>query len=371
MGINLFTYDLAEQTITDNSFRNLQPNDNFKTYKLGQNLLDFINFDFSEYDKNRKKANFIFAQNNYDADSYSEHIDSLVNKHFPKLNSVYYELSHGNTLNALGEYLLDSLPDIPYLKNIFFNNIMQFSDDGDFDFFRFQSIHKVIFTLCLSPDVLPEQSALEKYMNANNMSYGMDGISFREKTIFRYKYSESERLKDEIEKYANTQPFNIDDSNNIFPFLENKCEWRNREIEVIHGYTFETPQEALQCEFLKMLELGIKIRKCAVCGKYFILSGHDGKCCDNLYKNTGLTCQQVFADRNYKSKRKENPILKEYDKAYKRMYARYSSRKNLSSKEYEEWKNEASQERDKALKAYEENSSQIVIDNFKQFLGNK
>ena len=96
-----------------------------------------------------------------------------------------------------------------------------------------------------------------------------------------------------------------------------------------------------------------------------------GKCCDSLYKNTGLTCQQVFADRNSKNKRKGNPILKEYDKAYKRMYARYSSRKNLSSKEYEKQKNEASRERDKALKVYEESSSQTVIDSFKQFLGNK
>lgn len=148
------------------------------------------------------------------------------------------------------------------------------------------------------------------------------------------------------------------------------------EIEVINGKVYRTYSGIenisiiMKIEFLRMLELGIKIRKCAVCGKYFIVTGHDGKCCDNLYKNTGLTCQQVFADRNYKNKRKENPILKEYDKAYKRMYARYSSQK-LSSKEYEEWKNGASQERDKALKAYEENPSKEKIDSFKKIIGNK
>ena len=52
------------------------------------------------------------------------------------------------------------------------------------------------------------------------------------------------------------------------------------------------------------------------------------------------------------------------------MYARYSSQK-LSSKEYEEWKNGASQERDKALKAYEENPSKEKIDSFKKIIGNK
>lgn len=148
------------------------------------------------------------------------------------------------------------------------------------------------------------------------------------------------------------------------------------EIEVINGKVYRTYSGIenisiiMKIEFLRMLELGIKIRKCAVCGKYFIVTGHDGKCCDSLYKNTGLTCQQVFADRNYKNKRKENPIIKEYDKAYKRMYARYSSQK-LSSKEYEEWKNGASQERDKALKAYEENPSKEKIDSFKKIIGNK
>lgn len=96
-----------------------------------------------------------------------------------------------------------------------------------------------------------------------------------------------------------------------------------------------------------------------------------GKCCDNLYKDTGLTCQQVFADRNYKNKRKKNPVLKEYDKAYKRMYARYSSKKNLTSDEYAKWKNEAAQEHDKALKAYAKTPSDAVVNNFKQFLHNK
>lgn len=99
-----------------------------------------------------------------------------------------------------------------------------------------------------------------------------------------------------------------------------------------------------------MLELNIKIKNAAICDKYFIVNGHDGECCDNLFKDTGLTCQQVYADRNYKNKRKKNPILKEYDKCYKRMYARYSSRKNLSSEKYNSWKEEAARERDKALR---------------------
>ena len=202
----------------------------------------------------------------------------------------------------------------------------------------------------------------------------MSGVSFLEKTVFRYAYSKREQLEYEIKKYANSIEFTSETPPSFKPaitLVNQNPEWQNREIEIIHGYTFETPKDALYCEFLKMLELGIKIRKCAVCGKYFIITGHNGKCCDNLYKDTGLTCQQVFSDRNYKNKRKQNPILKEYDKAYKRMYARYSNKKNLTSKEYDKWKEQAKQERDRVLEAYNKSPSDSIVNSFKQFLGNK
>lgn len=53
------------------------------------------------------------------------------------------------------------------------------------------------------------------------------------------------------------------------------------------------------------------------------------------------------------------------------MYARYSSRKNLSSEKYNSWKEETVRERDKALEAYNNNPSETIINEFKQFLGNK
>lgn len=55
------------------------------------------------------------------------------------------------------------------------------------------------------------------------------------------------------------------------------------EIEVINGKVYRTYSGIenisiiMKIEFLRMLELGIKIRKCAVCGKYFIVTGHDGE----------------------------------------------------------------------------------------------
>lgn len=180
----------------------------------------------------------------------------------------------------------------------------------------------------------------------------MQGFSFKEKTIIRHNYSWKEQLDFEIKTYANKEEFTFDpQSSSTYspPDINANPNWKKRKVEIIHGYTFDSPKEALRCEFLKMLELGIKIRKCAVCGKYFIITGHNGKCCDNLYNDTGLTCQQVFSDRNYKNKRKQNPILKEYAK----------------------WKEQAKQERDRALTAYNKSPSDSIVNNFKRFLENK
>lgn len=372
-----FTYDMSKQTIIDHSLHATYKQNASVEYKLGQILTNFLNYDFSSYDKKRRLADKIFSLNYYDygidddrfenSKDYQKHvqyINNLISTFFPHIVPSYTETNDSDILHDLATYLLNLVSDFPYFQDYAFLSYEAFKDNSVFDFKTLQKKYTLIFTYCLDLDIEPSKSSLQKYMELYDYSYFMSGVTFTEKTIFRYSYSEEEQASYEIDKYGAP-------AKSKFALINENSEWRKREIEIIHGYVFEEPEEALQCEFLKMLELGIKIRKCAVCGKYFIITGHNGKCCDNLYKDTGLTCQQVFADRNYKNKRKKNPVLKEYDKAYKRMYARYSSKKNLTSDEYAKWKNEAAQERDKALKAYAENPSDTVINNFKQFLNNK
>ena len=141
-------------------------------------------------------------------------------------------------------------------------------------------------------------------------------------------------------------------------------------MQIIHGYSFCSAEDAFKCEVLKMLELRTLIRKCRVCRKYFIPAKHNGKCCNNLYKNTGLTCQQVYANTNYTKKKKEHPILKEYNRAYKRMYARRSNKK-ITPDEFFDWLNVASEKKEYYTDLYDNQPSDKIIDEFKNFLGNK
>ena len=373
----LFTYDLIHQTITDNSERDFVGITNTNIYKLGEIFINFINYDFSLYNSEREKATTIFKKINYIYDGViDEELLDLIDLVFPHLPGIYYELSHGDSIGAIIEYLLDIPETIPYCRSTTFTSLKQFANKQQFDFINLQNTLKANWIPCLDIDYQPQLTSLQKYMHLESFSFSMEGFSFKEKTVIRHNYTWKEQVDFEIETYANKEEFTFDSQLPSYspPDINANPNWKEREIEIIHGYTFDSPKEALRCEFLKMLELGIKIRKCAVCGKYFILSGHNAKCCDNLYEDTGLTCQQVFANRNYKNKRKENPIMKEYDKAYKRIYARYSKAKGASptnSAEFKKWKKEALAERDRVAKTYLQNPSDDLINEFKKFLNNK
>lgn len=372
----LYSYDYSTQTIFAYSHSNLS----CSVYKIGQLFVNFLNNDYQKYDEKRIFLRNLCCSNTWQDDFFEK---------FPLIKNYWCEYMGWNTVDFKQHDAVDILnidAQTPYFSAYIaydesVPNVLR--DKFLFDLKYLQNRIIDTYVTCIDVDKIKNNSPILKYMNNEGLSYEMNGIHFTEKTVFRYNYTHEEDQAYNSSHQAITpnkyeialNPFwehaASDDYPDFMKYPKVNDECAKREIKVIHGYIFKSVQEALQCEFLKMLELGIKIRKCAVCGKYFIVTGHNGNCCDNLYKDTGLTCQQVFADRNYKNKRKQNPILKEYDKAYKRMYARYSNKKNLASDEYTKWKNEAARERDKALKAYVDNPSDEVINNFKQFLGNK
>ena len=378
--VDLFSYDLASQTISVYNYRG-KP---FLKYKIGELFVGFLNSNYEVYDKKRELLRSICISQNW-KNKFYELFPSEKNTICEKMVNDWGQgyLPTILFVDAQTPYF-DGHIDTHSLENESVYHLLR--DKGTFDLKYLQKRILNTYVTCIDIDIIKNDSPIKKYMKNEGFSYEMAGLHFTEETKFRYKYTFGEAYEydsshqtsfvDEFEIASN--PFwehaADDDYPDFMKYPKVNVECAQRDVEIIHGYTFKTVQEALQCEFLKMLELGIKIRKCAVCGKYFILSGHNAKCCDNLYEDTGLTCQQVFANRNYKNKRKENPIMKEYDKAYKRIYARYSKAKGASptnSAEFKKWKEEALAERDRVAKTYLQNPSDDLINEFKKFLNNK
>ena len=155
-------------------------------------------------------------------------------------------------------------------------------------------------------------------------------------------------------------------------------EIRKEDIEVVKkvssflpAYTCDSVMDFLKIEFYEMLSKNVRIKKCANCGRYFIPSGdYNSDCCDRILPGEKFTCKKIMANKRRKEKLSSNPILKEYERAYKRNYARTKNQK-LSAEEFRLWTETAVSERDKAVERYSLSPSEDIISDFKKWLGNK
>lgn len=77
-----------------------------------------------------------------------------------------------------------------------------------------------------------------------------------------------------------------------------------------------------------------------------------------------------MAQKRRKKKINSNPIVKEYERAYKRNYARVTNHK-MNAEDFRLWSEEATQKRDAFSAEYNSNPSDQLISEFKKYLGNK
>lgn len=114
------------------------------------------------------------------------------------------------------------------------------------------------------------------------------------------------------------------------------------------------------CNYLltRYLEGQIEFRTCKFCGRYFgVKKSSKDKYCDRLIGATGKTCKQSGAFRNYEKQYFENPVNKEYKRAYKTRNARVHAG-TMTREEFDAWTTEAKVMRMACLQ------EQITLDEF-------
>lgn len=144
-----------------------------------------------------------------------------------------------------------------------------------------------------------------------------------------------------------------------------------QECKVGKRYINNHPLSFCVTELSKMIEANVIVKRCKNCGKYFIQKqNYNNDYCNREYNQKGQTCKDIGASLQYKNRLKNNPILKEYERAYKRNYARVTNHK-MSSEDFRLWTEEASIKRDTISAEYDACPSDQLIADFKQYLGNK
>lgn len=349
-------------------------------YAVGENFLKYLNLNFQSYNEFYKiyedfhLASLLKEQRNIKVkerlfvESCKEIYSSWENEIADKIEwykDEFNKIKKANSfeglkkLNVLNNIFLRVLKvstssKHPYIRH----SLMPF--ERDLDIKKYQDMFKQLVDFCFNKDYSPELnnlSAWERYYlwqikkgTFNNLAV----IEFFEPTIeCSYALLSKENLlfnnkQAMIDSELNNKTIKSLKSLEAFPIRLNHC---------------KTPTEYAFCEFHAMLDLNIKIKHCDYCGNYFILSGnYHTKYCSN--------CKKEAIKSARRSKVESSPILKEYEKAYKRMYAR-RLKGNLSNKEFGLWTEKTSAKRDIFNEKYTASPSEDLLQEFKDFLENK
>ncbi len=111
---------------------------------------------------------------------------------------------------------------------------------------------------------------------------------------------------------------------------------------VLPCFNLSSAKELFSLEILTAAALSKPLKICENCGEFFFPSGRtDSVYCDRITEN-GYSCKKIGAHRQYRKNSRASDIKKLYDKVTK--HNRYLKSKGaLSSYEYRNWMNEASE----------------------------
>lgn len=376
-------YDINNQVCW--AFDSQEPEKELERYIIGQNFLDFINLDLTGYDNYRKKLSNIIDEALDSDKDVTEYALAMI----PELKKYYDELKEMDLLDNKGISLLsESLckmhddvqlyynQDIVCSNNLIWDTDLNNGFDDDYSIFEdgnildllsLQNQYKLIAYWCLdySPNnSLSSLSSVERLMiySKRYKVFWLNEYEIPETIkIIKTNNKQYELTKLELEKICPKS----NNSKNILDKIHDS------NIRIITGHTFHIAEDGLICELLKMIEANIQFRRCNNCGDFFIVTNnHNATCCNKLYNGTKLTCQQVYANKTYNKKIDNNPIKKEFKKAYKRNYARRTNGR-MDKDEFIIWVDEATIERDRIAKKYSLKPNNKIVEEFKNYLGNK
>ncbi len=112
-------------------------------------------------------------------------------------------------------------------------------------------------------------------------------------------------------------------------------------------YSVSTIHDMLELEFTKMLEYDIRLHKCKICGRYFIIKGnYVSDFCNRVREGNTRTCQQIGAQRKYDERLKTDEAVALFRKYYKRYYAR-TKVNQIKTDKFREWNYKACEMRDR------------------------
>lgn len=108
-------------------------------------------------------------------------------------------------------------------------------------------------------------------------------------------------------------------------------------------------EEIVEFFVREVLRRELRFRRCKSCGKFFALTGYSNtEYCDRLFGDSGKTCKEAGAVRLYRTKITADPVVRAFNKEYKKRFA-WIKYKKITKEAFYEWSERARIERDKCM----------------------
>lgn len=106
-------------------------------------------------------------------------------------------------------------------------------------------------------------------------------------------------------------------------------------------YHASTLAELLYLDFIHLVQAESNVRRCCHCGRYFLPErGYNYRYCNDRAPGEERTCREIGAARTRQSKLEDNTILAEYQRCYKRYYARMLKQR-WTREQFQTWQEQA------------------------------
>lgn len=210
-----------------------------------------------------------------------------------------------------------------------------------------QAVYAEALEFCLSNEVLPEYTLPERYVMFCNLYPDFT------QHILRATYG--------IAPIANGKfdpdrliSFNDPGEADTREVLQNIHRDSDHPVSMGQYFAIQNLEEMLYLELMEMVKRGIRIKRCGLCERYFVLADKRKRdYCERLYKGK-RTCRQIGAKQKFNESVEQDSFLQEFQRIYNRIYSRYyrmdawdSNRQTnkLTEAEFKVWTDMASKAR--------------------------